>query len=69
VFDSRSLSFHDELKSATSGRCVDVEVNCLSGPLFSQSLACLAPFGRFVEIRKTDIYRNMVLGLQQFGEN
>ena len=69
VFDSLSLSFHDEVKMATRGLGVDVVLNSLTGSMFSQSLACLAPFGRFLEIGKTDIYRNMRVGLEQFGEN
>ncbi|KAE8351975.1 polyketide synthase [Aspergillus coremiiformis] len=69
VFDSRSLSFHDNVMNATGGRGVDLVLNSLTGNMFTQSVACLAPFGRFLEIGKTDIYRNMRLGLQQFGEN
>ncbi|KAK5997058.1 Erythronolide synthase [Cladobotryum mycophilum] len=69
VFDSRSPSFHDEVKKATGGLGVDLVLNSLIGPLFTQSLACLAPFGRFLEIGKTDIYQNMPLGLEQFGDN
>jgi acyl transferase domain-containing protein len=69
VFDSRSLSFHDEVKMVTRGLGVDVVLNSLTGSMFSQSLACLAPFGRFLEISKTNIYRNMRVGLEQFGEN
>ncbi|KAK5214208.1 hypothetical protein LTR41_000400 [Exophiala xenobiotica] len=69
VFDSRSLSFHDEVKTATHGLGVDMVLNSLTGSMFSQSVACLAPFGRFLEIGKTEIYRNMRLGLEQFGEN
>ncbi|KAJ5462127.1 Acyl transferase/acyl hydrolase/lysophospholipase [Penicillium desertorum] len=69
VFDSRSLTLHDEIKLATNGRGVDVVLNCLTGATFSQSVACLAPFGRFLEIGTTDIYRNMRLYLEQFGQN
>ncbi|KAJ5745662.1 hypothetical protein N7520_010844 [Penicillium odoratum] len=69
VWDSRSLTFHDQLKEATGGRGVDLVLNSLTGNMFTQSLSCLAPFGRFLEIGKTDIYRNMRIGLQQFGEN
>ncbi|KAJ2974958.1 hypothetical protein NQ176_g5785 [Zarea fungicola] len=69
VFDSRSPSFHDEIKKATGGLGVDLVLNSLSGPLFLQSIRCLAPFGRFLEIGKTDIYRNMRLGLEQLGDN
>lgn len=69
VFDSRSVSFHDDVKAATGGRGVDMVLNCLTGSLLYQSFACLAPFGRFLEIGKVDIYRNMKLGLEIFGEN
>ncbi|KAJ5356330.1 hypothetical protein N7517_010939 [Penicillium concentricum] len=69
VFDSHSTSFHDQLKATTGGQGMDVVLNSLSGAMFLQSVACLAPFGRFLEIGKTDIYRNMRLGLEQFGQN
>ncbi|KAI9036258.1 Acyl transferase/acyl hydrolase/lysophospholipase [Aspergillus affinis] len=69
VFDSRSLSFHDEVKRVTEGRGVDVVLNCLTGAMFSQSVACLAPFGRFLEIGTTDIYRNTRISLEQFRQN
>ncbi|OBT55672.1 PKS-like protein [Pseudogymnoascus sp. 24MN13] len=69
VFSSRSASFRNGVKAATHGRGVDVVLNSLSGELLAESVACLAPFGRFVEIGKTDIYRNMRLGLEQFGQN
>ena len=69
VFDSRSLTFHDEIKLVTQGRGVDVVLNCLPGAMFSQSMACLASFGRFLEIGKTEIYRNTKLGLEKLGQN
>jgi NADPH:quinone reductase-like Zn-dependent oxidoreductase len=69
VFDSRSVSFHEQVKEATKGQGVDVVTNFLTGAMFSQSVVCLAPFGRFLEIGKMDIYRNMRLGLKQFGQN
>lgn len=69
VFDSRSLSLRDDIMCATQDRGVDIVLNSLAGPMLSQSFLCLAPFGRFLEIGKTDIYRNMRIGLQQFGQN
>src|SRR5699024_3919796 len=59
VFDSRSLSIHDEITKATGGQGVGVVLNFLTGAMLTQSIACLAPFGRFLAIGKTDIYRNM----------
>ena len=61
VFDSRSLSFHDEVKIATRNLGVDVMLNSLTGSRLSQSVAFLPPFGRFLETGKTDSYRNMSL--------
>ncbi|KAH8660863.1 fatty acid synthase S-acetyltransferase [Tricladium varicosporioides] len=69
TFDSRSPNFHNEIMQLTKGRGVDVVLNSLTGQLLLQGIACLAPFGRFVEIGKTDIYRNARLGLEQLGDN
>jgi len=69
VFDSRSLTFADEVKAATDGRGVDIVLNSLSGKGIIQSIKCLAPFGRFIEIGKADIYQDTKLALKRFGEN
>ncbi len=69
VFDSRSLDFSNEVLEATGGRGVDIVLNSLTGRFIAQSLKCLVPFGRFVEIGKADIYRNSKLGLERLGEN
>lgn len=69
VFDSRSLDFYNEVMEVTGGRGVDVVLNFLTGRFITQSIKCLAPFGRFIEIGKTDIYRNSKLGLERLGDN
>jgi len=69
VFDSRSLDFYNDVMEVTGGRGVDIVLNSLPGRLITQSLKCLAPFGRFVELGKFDIYRNNKLGLLRLGEN
>ncbi len=69
VFDSRSLSFVDDVRAATEGRGVDVVLNFLTGELLEQSLGLLAPFGRFVEIGKRDIDANNPLPMGYFNEN
>lgn len=69
VFDSRSLDFHSRVMEVTNGRGVDVVLNFLTGRFIPQSLKCLAPFGRFIELGKSDIYRNNKLGMERFGEN
>jgi phthiocerol/phenolphthiocerol synthesis type-I polyketide synthase C len=69
VMDSRTLSFAEQVLEATDGVGVDVVLNSLSGDAISHSLDVLAPFGRFVEIGKTDIYQNRLLGLNPFRKS
>ncbi|RAH69942.1 uncharacterized protein BO66DRAFT_438646 [Aspergillus aculeatinus CBS 121060] len=69
VFDSRSVTFSDEVKKMTHGKGVDLVLNSSNGNIFSQSIACLAPFGRCLQLGKSDVYRNMRVGLQQFRKN
>ncbi len=69
IFSSRTLDFADQVMEKTNGRGVDVVLNSLSGEPIYKSVRCLSAYGRFVEIGKTDIYRNSKLGLQPFGNN
>ncbi len=69
VFDSRSLDFFNQVMEVTNGCGVDIVLNSLTGRFIAQSLKCLAPFGRFVELGKADIYRNSKLNLERLGEN
>jgi NADPH:quinone reductase-like Zn-dependent oxidoreductase len=69
VFDSRSLDFYNHVMRVTAGRGVDIVLNSLMGRFIAQSLKCLAPFGRFIELGKSDIYRNNKLSLERLGEN
>ncbi|WP_158607971.1 type I polyketide synthase [Nocardia panacis] len=67
VFDSRSLTFADEIRARYDG--VDIVLNSLQGETIPKSLELLRPHGRFVEIGKKDIYDNYKLGLKPFGNN
>ena len=69
VFDSRSASFADNVWAATRGRGVDVVLNSLSDELMLQSVRLLAPFGRFLEIGKRDLYRNTRVGIRSLRHN
>ncbi len=69
IFGSRTPDFGDAIMELTRGEGVDVVLNSLSGRAMTESFRVLRPFGRFVEIGKTDVYRNRQIGLQQFGEN
>jgi len=69
VLDSRSLDFADRVMEITGGKGVNVVLNSLSGRAIPASLGLLAPYGRFLEIGKTDIYRDGKLGLRPFRKN
>ncbi len=69
VMDSRSVAFADEVRTLTGGRGVDVVVNSLTGEAIERGIACLKPYGRFVEIGKMDIYSNRSLPLGRFRQN
>jgi epothilone polyketide synthase D len=69
VMDSRSLDFAEEIMAATKGEGVDVVFNSLSGDAIEASLSTLAPYGRFIEIGKRDIYANRQLGLGHFKKS
>lgn len=69
VYDSRSLIFADAIRTATGGRGLDVVLNALAGEALRQSLALLAPYGRFIEIGKQDIAANSGLPLEGFNRN
>ncbi len=66
VADSRSLDFAGIFQTATGGQGVDVVLNALSAPAVERSLALLAPYGRFLEMGKRDIYENAQIGLEPF---
>jgi polyketide synthase 2 len=69
VFDSRSLSFAEEVRSVTRGRGVDIVLNALAGEAIPLAAGLLAPNGRFVEIGKRDIYGDSALGLRALRHN
>jgi phthiocerol/phenolphthiocerol synthesis type-I polyketide synthase C len=66
VMDSRSLSFIEETLEHTGGRGVDVVLNSLAGEAIPGGLGALAPYGRFVELGRRDIERDVPLALAPF---
>ena len=64
VLDSRQLGFGDEVRARTGGRGVDVVLNSLSGEFVGKGVQALAPFGRFLELGKRDVYAEMPLNLR-----
>lgn len=69
VFDSRSLTFADEILLQTQGEGVDVVLNSLAGEAIRRNLRILRPFGRFIELGKRDFFENTSLGLRPFKDN
>jgi polyketide synthase 12/epothilone polyketide synthase D len=69
VMDSRSLAFADEVLRLTQGEGVDLVLNSLSGEAIDKSLSILRPYGRFVEIGKTDIFKNRKIGMRSLRRN
>ena len=53
----------------TNDRGVDVVLNSLSGAYVDKGLSVLAPFGRFVEIGKRDVYEDSRLGMHALRRN
>jgi acyl transferase domain-containing protein/threonine dehydrogenase-like Zn-dependent dehydrogenase/NAD(P)-dependent dehydrogenase (short-subunit alcohol dehydrogenase family) len=69
VTTSRDVSFADDVMEWTEGQGVDVVLNFSPGELMTKSLACLAPFGRFIEIGKMSFEQDAPLNLRPFNEN
>lgn len=69
IFDSRSLSFADEIMNLTGGDGIDVVLNSLSGEAIGKNLSILKPFGRFLELGKRDFYADSKMGLRPFRNN
>ncbi len=69
VFDSRSLSFYEEIYQVTGGEGVNVVLNSLSGQAMMKSIDLLGEYGRFVELGTRDIYDNHHIGLRALRKN
>jgi acyl transferase domain-containing protein/NADPH:quinone reductase-like Zn-dependent oxidoreductase/short-subunit dehydrogenase/acyl carrier protein len=69
VMDSRSLAFADEVLRLTEGEGVDLVLNSLSGEAIDKSLSILRPYGRFIEIGKTDIFKDRKIGMRSLRKN
>ena len=69
IMHSRKLDFTREVLEKTNGEGVDVVLNSLAGPAITAGIEALAPYGRFIEIGKRDIWENTKIGLQPFLRN
>jgi NADPH:quinone reductase-like Zn-dependent oxidoreductase/thioesterase domain-containing protein/acyl carrier protein len=69
VYSSRTVDFAEQILADTGREGVDVVLNSLPGEAISKSLSILRAYGRFLEIGKTDIYQNRMIGLLPFQDN
>ena len=69
IYDSRSLTYADEILLDTAGSGVDVVLNSLAGEAVRRNFQVLKPFGRFLELGKRDFYENTQIGLRPFRNN
>ncbi|HEX5471404.1 MAG TPA: SDR family NAD(P)-dependent oxidoreductase, partial [Lacipirellulaceae bacterium] len=69
VYSSRSTAFAEAILVDTDRQGVDVVLNSLPGEAITKSLSVLRAYGRFLEIGKTDIFQNRMIGLLPFQDN
>ncbi|RYP40552.1 hypothetical protein DL768_010620 [Monosporascus sp. mg162] len=69
IFYSRNTDFSMGIKRMTKGSGVNVVLNSLSGDSLLASWECIAPFGRFIEIGKSDVVSNSALPMANFAKN
>ena len=69
ISSSGNLSFAAGVRRVTHNRGVDVVLNSLAGESLRQSLECVAPLGRFIEIGKRDMYLHEDLPMSPFLRN
>ncbi|MCP3972394.1 MAG: KR domain-containing protein [Rhodobacteraceae bacterium] len=69
VMDSRSLKFADDVMRITRGEGIDVMLNSLPGDYIAKGLEIMAPYGRFLEIGKVDVYADNSVGMKALRRN
>lgn len=67
IFSNRNPLFAKSLLQMVQG--VDVVLNSLSGEMLRASWSCIAPFGRFIELGKSDINSRDSLPMSPFNRN
>ncbi|TLD10619.1 hypothetical protein PgNI_05131 [Pyricularia grisea] len=67
IFSSRDSSFAKAIMTSTGGKGVDVVLNSLSGAQLQETWACMARFGRFVEIGRRDLEAGRSLDMAPYG--
>jgi NADPH:quinone reductase-like Zn-dependent oxidoreductase len=69
IFNSRSVSFMNDLMRETEGKGVDLILNSLSGELLHATWQCVAKWGMMIEIGKRDLLGRGKLDMEVFLAN
>ncbi|KAJ8132485.1 hypothetical protein O1611_g1135 [Lasiodiplodia mahajangana] len=69
IFQSRNRSCVDDIMRETDGRGIDVILCSANGDLMHELWRCIAPFGRFIDVGRTDVLGAGQLGLEVFKRN
>jgi acyl transferase domain-containing protein/NADPH:quinone reductase-like Zn-dependent oxidoreductase len=67
VLDSRVAEFAGTVREATGGEGVDIVLNTRTGPGVAESVACLRPGGRFVELGRRGLPGEVPAGITAIG--
>jgi NADPH:quinone reductase-like Zn-dependent oxidoreductase len=69
IFSRRDLSFVKGVMRCTHNTGVDVVFNALSGEALRGSMACLAPFGTFVDVSNPNVRADTTVEMASFPRN
>ena len=69
IFSSRDTSFASTIMATTGGKGVNVVLNSLAGPMLQATWDCIAQFGHFLEIGKTDLEAGKRLDMTPFARS
>lgn len=69
IFSSKSGAYKVAIHQITNGKGVDVVLNSLPDQLLQASWDCIASFGTFVELGKTDLHSKASLSMEPFDRN
>ena len=69
IFSHRDLSFAKGIMRSTRGAGANVIFNTLTGEARQESLACIAPFGVFIEISKKNVRTDNLVDLSPLQQN
>ncbi|KAJ9487091.1 hypothetical protein VN97_g6239 [Penicillium thymicola] len=69
IFSRRDLSFVKGIMRCTQNTGVDVVFNALSGQALRGSIACLAPFGTFIDVSNPDLRADTTVELTSLPRN